>query len=315
MTEPNQTVLTYFIIKGISDIPQLQVLIFLLVLLIYLITLGGNTAILLLVCWDSHLHTPMYFFLCNLSVLDVSAINVTLHKIFAIFISGDKTVSFLACMVQVCIFLWLSGNELLLLTAMSYDRYVAICDPLRYRTVMNLKVCCLLALFCWLWSLVQILPPVFILASFSCYSSIEINHFFCDIAPLMKLSCSDTSSLELVILTEGVLLSTFTPFVLTFTSYVFIIITIMRIKTNTGRRKAFYTCSSHLTIVIILYVILVCQYMVPTSASMLNYNKLFSMFNTAAVPMLNPLIYSLKNKDVQASARRMLRYCHVALMY
>ncbi|XP_063289474.1 olfactory receptor 5V1-like [Pelobates fuscus] len=312
MSEPNQTVLSYFVIKGFSDVPQLQVLIFHLVLLIYLVTLGGNVAILLLVCWDSHLHTPMYFFLCNLSVLDISSINVTLHQIFANFIIGQSTVSHMACMVQVCMFSWFSGNELVLLTAMSYDRYVAICNPLQYPLTMNLRFCIRMAMFCWMWSLGLVIPPVIILARFSCYISNKINHFFCDIIPLMNLSCSDTSILELLIFTEGVLFSTFTPFILTFTSYVFIITTIMRIKTNTGRRKAFYTCSSHLTIVIMLYVILICQYMVPTSTSASKYNKLFSLFNTAGVPMLNPLVYSLKNQDVKSAAKRILKCCKMA---
>ncbi|XP_053330054.1 olfactory receptor 1019-like [Spea bombifrons] len=307
MMQLNQTMLAFFIIQGISDVPGLQVPIFLMVLVIYLLTLVGNMTILLLVCSDPQLHKPMYFFLCNLSILDLSSINVTLHNTLAIFISGDRKVSFLGCMAQVCMFSWLSGNELILLTAMSYDRYVAICKPLRYPTLMNQRVCVLLAVTCWVFSLIQVLPPVFILAKFSCYTSNKINHFFCDIVILMRLSCSDTSVLELLIFTEGVLLSTFTPFVLTFTSYVFIINAIMRIKTNNGRRKAFHTCSSHLTVVTLLYVILVCQYLTPTSTTTLDFNKFFSLFNTAAVPMLNPLIYSLKNKDVKLAARRRLK--------
>ncbi|KAM8952796.1 olfactory receptor 6C74-like [Pelodytes ibericus] len=307
MRETNQTTWNYFIIIGISDVPELQVLIFLLVLLIYLLTLGGNITILLLVFLDPHLHTPMYFFLCNLSILDMSSISVTLNKIFIIFISGDRTISFLSCMVQLCMFSWLSGNELILLAAMSYDRYVAICNPLRYSMVMNHRVCVLLTAFCWTLSLAQVLPPVVILARLSCYTSNAVNHFFCDIIPLMKLSCSDTSILKLLIFTEGAVLSTLTPFALTFLSYVFIITTILRINTSTGRRKAFYTCSSHLTVVLLLYVLLTCQYLMPTSTNSLDANKFFSLFNTAAVPMLNPLIYSLKNKDVKSAAKRRLQ--------
>ncbi|XP_075042018.1 olfactory receptor 5AR1-like [Mixophyes fleayi] len=306
MDQNNQTMLTYFIIKGVSDVPELQVLIFLLVLLIYLVTLGGNMTILLLVCLDPRLRTPMYFFLCNLSVLDMSSTTVTLHKVLSIFVTGDSTVYFTACMVQVCIFSWLSGNGLILLTAMSYDRYVAICNPLHYPSVMSDRVCVVLATFCWSLSLIQILPPIAILARFSCYTSCIINHFFCDIVPLMNLSCSDTSLLKLLIFTEGVLLSTFTPFLLTFISYMFIIAAIMRIRSSNGRSKAFYTCSSHLTVVTVQYTTLVCQYLTPIGT--FKSNKLLALFNTAMVPMLNPIIYSLKNKDVKSALERKLNY-------
>ncbi|XP_063289472.1 olfactory receptor 6C1-like [Pelobates fuscus] len=308
MEMTNQTKVTFFIIKGISDVPALQAPIFLLVLLIYLLSLGGNMAILLLVCLDHHLHTPMYFFLCNLSIMDMSSITVTVHKIFAIFISGQRTVSFLNCMVQFYIFSCLACSELLILTAMSYDRYVAICKPLHYPMVMNQVVCVLLAISCWVLGFLEVVPYVALLSKFSCYKSNIINHFFCDLVPLMNLSCSDTSVLQILTLVEGLLLLSLSPFLLTFVSYIYIINTILRIRSSTGRRKAFYTCSSHLTVVILLYVTLVFQYLRPTSAETLDANKLFSLFNTAAVPLLNPLIYSLKNKEVISASRRMIKF-------
>ncbi|XP_068103859.1 olfactory receptor 6C1-like [Hyperolius riggenbachi] len=306
MNEKNVTMVTYFILTGISDDPESQALTFLLVLLIYLITLGGNMTIVFLVCLDFHLHTPMYFFLCNLSVLDISSSTVTLHKNLVIPLTGDNAVSFISCMAQVSVFSWLSGNELMLLSAMSYDRYVAICRPLHYSTVMNSKVCVVLATSCWTFSLLQILPALIILSQFSCYASNIIDHFFCDFVPLMKLTCSDTSILQLLIFTEGVLLSTFTPFLFTFISYMFIIATIIKIKSNVGRSKAFYTCSSHLTIVTLQYTTLVCQYLTPSGT--FKSSKLLSLFNTALIPMLNPLIYSLKNKDVKSALLRKLKY-------
>ncbi|XP_075690622.1 olfactory receptor 6C1-like [Rhinoderma darwinii] len=306
MENNNQTLVTFFIMKGISSNPKLQVLIFLLVLLIYLFTLGGNMTILLLVCLDPHLHTPMYFFLGNLSILDISSSTVSLHKILLAFLTGDSNISFLCCIIQFYIFSCLACNELLILTAMSYDRYVAICKPLRYAVIMNSKVCAMLAMVCWVTSFIEVIPYVALLSKFSCYKSNIINHFFCDLVPLLSLSCSDTSTLKLLSLIEGLLLLSLTPFVLTFTPYVFIIASILRIRSNTGRRKAFYTCSSHLTVVVLLYVTLVCQYLRPTTADSLESNKLFSLFNTAAVPMLNPLIYSLKNRDVKSSLRRRL---------
>ncbi|XP_018419665.1 PREDICTED: olfactory receptor 2AP1-like [Nanorana parkeri] len=302
----NKTLVAYFILKGISDVSKLQVPIFLLVLFIYLITLGSNLTILLLVCLDSKLHTPMYFFLANLSILDISSVTVTLHKVLITFETGYNIVSFTDCMEQVYIFSWLSGNELILLTAMSYDRYAAICNPLQYSTVMRRSVCVGLAIFCWSFSFLQILPAMILLSQFSCYTSNIINHFFCDIMPLLSLSCSDTSTLELLIFTQGLLLCTFIPFLLTFISYVFIIATIMRIKSSTGRSKAFYTCSSHVTVVTLHYAILVCQYFTPSGT--LKFGKLLSLFNTAVVPMLNPLIYSLKNKDVKSALQRQLKY-------
>ncbi|XP_075053838.1 olfactory receptor 8D1-like [Mixophyes fleayi] len=301
MNVTNQTTRTYFIIKGISDVPMLQIPIFLLVLFIYLLTLGGNMSIFLLVCLDPRLHTPMYFFLCNLSALDMSCSTVTLHKILISFLTGDKTVSVHACMTQMFIFISLVCNELLILTAMSYDRYVAICNPLRYSAVMRPCVCAGMAGVCWVLGIVESIPHIVLISRFTCYKTQEINHFFCDLLPLVKLSCNDTSLSEFLIFICGLLLSTF-PFLLTFIPYTFIIQTILSIRT--GRHKAFYTCSSHLTVVILLYLTLIYQYMRPASMDTLESNKLFSLFNTAAVPMLNPLIYSLKNKDVKFALRR-----------
>ncbi|KAM4641812.1 olfactory receptor 8A1-like [Discoglossus pictus] len=293
--------------KGISDIPGLQTPIFLLVLLIYLIILGGNLTILLLVCLDRHLHTPMYFFLGNLSLLDMSSTTITLQSTLVTFITGDNTVSFLGCMWQMFIFSCMVQNELFLLTAMSYDRYVAICNPLHYPMIMRYRVCVLLVVVCCLVSLIRATPYSVLLAEYPCYVSNVINHFFCDLVPLMKLSCSDTFVLEMLILTEGMLITLLTRCSLTFISYVFIIGTILKIRSSTGRSKAFYTCSSHLTVVLLLYLTLFCQYMRPVSTDSLESNKLFSLFNTAIVPMLNPLIYSLKNKDVKSALRRQLK--------
>ncbi|XP_063289473.1 olfactory receptor 6C74-like [Pelobates fuscus] len=304
----NQTPITYFIIKGISEVPELQVMVFLLVLFVYLITVSGNMTILMLVLVDPHLHTPMYFFLGNLSFLDIFCLTITLHKILLTFMSGDKTVSFFNCMAQMYLFSSLTCNELLLLTAMSYDRYVAICNPLYYHMMMNSKICFLLAVICWVLGFVEVIPHMSVISRFSCYKSNEINHYFCDILPIMKLSCSDTTVLKLVIFIEGLLVVSFTPFVFTFISYVFIIATILRIRSSTGRQKAFYTCSSHLTVVIILYMSLCCQYLRPSSTDTLDSNKVFSLFNTAAVPVLNPFIYSLKNKDVKSAAKRQLKW-------
>ncbi|KAM5145549.1 olfactory receptor 8G17-like [Mantella aurantiaca] len=303
----NHTTLKYFIIKGITDVPELQVMIFFLVLTMYLITLGGNLTILLLICLESHLHTPMYFFLGNLSILDICSTTITLHNIFVIFVSRNRIISFIVCLIQMFIFSSFSCDSLFVLTAMSYDRYVAICKPLHYTMVMNRKVCILMASICWVLGFSQIFPIFIYLSKFTFYKSNEINHFFCDIVPLIKLSCTDTSSLELYILINGLFLSIF-PFLLTLFSYIFIILSILKIHSSSSRHKTFSTCSSHLTVVALLYITLGCQYLKPTWQGNLDPNKMFSLFNTATVPMLNPLIYSLKNRDVKLAMRKTFKY-------
>ncbi|XP_075690608.1 olfactory receptor 1N1-like [Rhinoderma darwinii] len=303
--QANQTPIKYFIIKGISDDPQLQLPIFLLVLLIYLFIICGNLTILI-ACQNPQLHTPMYFFLGNLSILDISCSTITLHKILIHFIAGDKTVSFAACMVQMHMFGSLASINLLILVAMGYDRYVAICKPLRYHMVMSTGICAILASACWVLGSIQVIPFTVLVCRFSCYSSIEINHFFCDIMPVIKISCNDTSFLEKLFFIEGLLTVILTPFLLTFLSYIYIIHAILKIRSSSGRLKAFYTCSSHLTVVILLYTTLFSQYLTPNLRITLESKKLFALFNTAAVPLLNPVIYSLNNKDVKRALKQIL---------
>ncbi|KAG8543863.1 hypothetical protein GDO81_023524 [Engystomops pustulosus] len=306
MSSSNQTLPMYFILSGISNVPEMQLPIFLLVLLTYLLTLGGNMTIFLLVCLDDHLHTPMYFFLCNLSILDMSSSTVTMHRVFSSFITADTKISFWACMVQMYFFASFTSDELLLLTIMSYDRYMAICRPLHYHTVMCLKFCSKLTAICWAIGFLQVLPLVVMLSNITCFRTIEINHFFCDIMPLIRLPCRNISVLELYNFINGLILAIL-PFFLTFIPYIFIVIAILKIRSSTGRRKTFYTCSSHLTVIILLYTSLVCQYLQPESTSDQGSSKLYSLFNTAAVPLLNPLIYSLKNKDVKEALKRRRR--------
>ncbi|KAM5145564.1 olfactory receptor 8A1-like [Mantella aurantiaca] len=305
MNSYNQTIVSYFILRGISDDSELQAPFFLLVLVIYLVTLGGNMIIVLLICLHHHLHTPMYFFLANLSIFDISCSTATLHRVLINFLLGDKRISFSCCIAQMYIFSGLTSNELLLLSAMSYDRYVAICNPLSYQMDMNPRVCLVLAAVCWSVGLVQVLPIAVVLSVSPCYKSNEINHFFCDMIPLIKLLC-DISFIELFIFINAVFNATF-PFFSTFAPYIPIITSILRIRTSIGKRKAFYTCSSHLAVVFLLYSTLICQYLKPTSMDNEDSNKLFSLFNTAALPILNPLIYSINNKDVKSALKKSLR--------
>ncbi|XP_063288421.1 olfactory receptor 5V1-like [Pelobates fuscus] len=310
----NASGLTHFIFAGISEYQEMQAIVFMLVLIIYLLTIGGNVTIFFLIFMDPLLHTPMYFFLCNLSCLDLMYTTVTLHRILFTFLSGNSSIMFSECFIQLYFFMSLVGIELLLLTAMSYDRYVAICNPLRYTALMNHRVCIALVATCWILGFLDTIPFTYIVYGFTCYVSNTINHFFCDLLALMKLSCSDTSVLEHAILTEAAF-SGLTPFLLTSISYVCIIKTILSIQTATGRRKAFYTCSSHLTVVILFYVTLSCLYLRPTSMFSLDSDKLLSLVYTAVVPMLNPLIYSLKNKDVKRALTSVLKRYQVSKLW
>ncbi|KAM5145588.1 olfactory receptor 8D1-like [Mantella aurantiaca] len=302
MEETNLSVTTYFIIVGISDLPMLRFAISLLILFIYLITLGGNTMIFLLVCFDHHLHTPMYFFLSNLSILDICCSTNNLQNTLISFMSSNNSVSHLHCVIQIFLFLSLTSGELLLLTAMSYDRYVAICNPLGYNIIMNCRICALLAITCWIWGALESFPILLELLKLTCYKSNKINHFLCDIMPVMKLTCSDTHFLNLYIVSAVIV--GVCPFLLTVISYVFIIVSIIKIHSTTGRLKAFYTCSSHLSVVILLYTAIFFQYMSPYTYSNFDSSKVPSLFVTAVVPFLNPLIYSLKNRDVISALRR-----------
>ncbi|KAG8553013.1 hypothetical protein GDO81_003221 [Engystomops pustulosus] len=292
-----------FRLKGISDAPELQVLIFLLVLLIYLLDVGVNLTMLLLVCLDVHLHTPMYFFLSNLAIIDISSSTTALHRIFIMIATQNHTVSKLACMTQLCFFCMLTSCEFSILAAMSYDRYVAICRPLHYHTIMSRRLCGLLASVTWIFGCLELFPTALFTSRFTCYISNEIDHYFCDVLPIRDITCSDTSNLDFYILIVANLNMTISLF-LTVTPYVFIIASILRISSSAGRSKAFYTCSSHIMVVVMFYFSIVFQYILTVSGINMGSNKMFSLLNTAVIPMLNPIIYSLKNKDVKSALRR-----------
>ncbi|XP_073456988.1 olfactory receptor 8G17-like [Aquarana catesbeiana] len=307
MQQTNETELTYFVIKGISDDPHLQLPIFILVFFIYVVTLGGNLTILLLVIIDIKLHTPMYFFLANLSIMDISSATVTQHKILAIYLTKNRTISYLDCMTRVYFYSSVTASELLMLSVMSYDRYLAICKPLHYSASASIISCVFLTFACWILGFLQVIPYIILLSNISCYRSNLINHFFCDLTSVMKLSCSNIQALEILILTEGLLMLNLTPCLLTFIPYAFIIISILKIKSISGKQKAFYTCSSHLTVVVILYFSLGCQYLKPVSKDSQMSDKLLSFLNSTVVPLLNPLIYSLRNRDVKAASVKIIK--------
>ncbi|XP_063794684.1 olfactory receptor 13F1-like [Pseudophryne corroboree] len=303
----NVTGITFFVLAGVSDVPKVRLAIFLFVLITYVMTVGGNVTIMSLILLDHALHTPMYFFLSNLSCLDIIYTSITLHRILFSFVSGDKNIVFSDCMVNLYCFMSLSGIEVLILTVMSYDRYVAICNPLHYQMVMSRRVCIMLSALCWIFGFLEMSPVTYISYRLSCYTSNVINHFLCDLMAIMKLSCSDTSLLEmtlLIVVAEGGLI----PFLLIIISYINIICAILKISSATGSCKAFYTCSSHLTVVFLYFVTACCLYLKPPSMINLDSDKFISLVYTAVVPMLNPFIYSLKNKEVKVALSHLFKH-------
>ncbi|XP_030066617.1 olfactory receptor 5V1-like [Microcaecilia unicolor] len=294
----NHTKVTEFIILGFYELPEMQLFLFLLFLIIYLMCLTGNLLIIFTVCSDSHLHSPMFFFLSNLSFLEICYVTVTVPKLLAVLIAQNKTISFMQCMIQMYLFLACTDTEFYLLTAMAYDRYVAICKPLHYTIIMNKKVCIILAIVSWTIAFLNPVSYVTLMSqSFFC-SSNKINHFFCDATALMSLLCSGTYAIETLTYIEGSLLG-FTPLILTVISYVYIISAILKIQSAKGRQKTFSTCSSHLTVVLLFYGTSFGVYMRPKSAYSMDLNKLFTVVYITVIPLLNPLIYSLRNKELK----------------
>ncbi|XP_031761674.1 olfactory receptor 5M11-like [Xenopus tropicalis] len=297
-----------FIIQGFSDTPELQIPLFVLILGIYLIILLGNLIIFLVISCNPHLHTPMYIFLQNLSLIDISFTSDILPNLLHILLTKENSISFLGCMTQMYVFLSLASSEYFLLTAMAYDRYVAICDPLHYIARMSRKHCAGLITAAFTVGFGATASFVVLVSRLSYCASHLINHFFCDISPLLKLSCSSTFIVELLIYINGTLLF-FSSFLLILTSYIFIISAILKIKSSDGRKKAFSTCASHLACVITLYGTVFCLYMRPTTSYSLKRDKFFSLLYIVLGPVLNPLIYTLKNTDFQSFLNKLRKKC------
>ncbi|KAM4663478.1 olfactory receptor 1G1-like [Discoglossus pictus] len=273
------------------------------VLLIYLLTVLGNMIIVLLVCLVSQLHTPMYFFLFILSIQDIVYVSAIMPKLLAITITADTSISYLGCMTQLFLFTFCVVAEFFMLTSMAYDRYVAICIPLHYSLIMNKKVCTLLASATWFIAFLNSWLFSLTMSSYSFCNSQDINHFFCDVKAMLQLSCDDTTNLINIIFAEGVLFG-FLPFALILTSYVYIISTILKIRSAAGRLKTFSSCSSHLTIVVIFYGTALSLYLKPESEQSMELDKLLTMLYVAVVPMLNPIVYSLRNKQVAEAFKK-----------
>nr|XP_006214196.2 olfactory receptor 10AG1-like [Vicugna pacos] len=294
-----------FVFLGFSDLPNLQGLLFGLFFLVYIFILTGNGLIIIITRVDSVLQTPMYFFLANFSSLEICYVSVTLPRILVNLWTQDRSISLLSCATQMCFFLVLGATEAFLLAVMAYDRYVSICSPLHYPLVMNHKMCVQLAVGAWLSGVpVQIGQTCQVFSLPFCGSN-QINHFFCDIPPLITLACGDTSLNEMCVYVVAVLFAMI-PFLLILGSYIKIISTILKLPSATGRSKAFSTCSSHLIVVLLFFGSVTITYLRPKSNHSAGSDKTLSVFYTIVTPMLNPMIYSLRNKDVTAALKKLL---------
>ncbi|XP_069083552.1 olfactory receptor 8U9-like [Pleurodeles waltl] len=301
----NHTSVTEFILLGITTYIELEVLLFVIFMLVYILTLLGNSLICLLVVTDPHLHTPMYYFLCNLSFVDLCYSSSTTPNMLTDLISVQKTITFSGCVVQLfCVSLF-GNSEGVLLGVMAYDRYVAICKPLLYPVIMNQKTCVHFAVATYLWSVLSAVgETILTFRLYFCRSNI-IDHFFCDFSPLLKLSCSDTTTNELVIFILVSFVCISSCGIIT-TSYCYIISTILRIQSLKGRYKAFSTCASHFILVSLFFGTIFIMYLQPQSSSSKTQSKVLSLFYTVIIPMLNPMIYSLRNHDVKRALRKLV---------
>ena len=301
----NQTASSDFILMGIFSHTPTHIFLFSLVLGIFTVALLANTVMVLLICLDRRLHTPMYFLLSQLSLMDLMLICTTVPKMARNYLSGRKSISVAGCETQIFFYVSLLGAECFLLAVMAYDRYAAICYPLQYPQLMNWNVCGLLAASSWILGVFDGIVDIAATLSFSYCGSREIPQFFCDITALLRLSCTDTSTFETLVFICCVVMLLF-PLSLIIISYTRVIITVIRMSSGEGRHKAFTTCSSHLVVVGMYYGAAMFIYMRPTSNRSPAQDKMVSAFYTILTPMLNPLIYSLRNKDVAKAFSRVL---------
>ncbi|XP_031229310.1 olfactory receptor 8K3-like [Mastomys coucha] len=303
MDKHNFTMVTEFILVGITDRPELQAPLFGLFLIIYLITLVGNLGMIILTMVDSRLQTPMYFFLRHLATTDLGYSTAVGPKMLRNFLVEQNTISFYFCAVQLSFFSMFIVSEFFILSAMSYDRYVAICKPLLYNVIMSQRVCWVLVAIPYVYSIfVALIVTINIFSSSFCGHNI-ISHFYCDGLPLISLLCSNKKESEMIILILSTINLISSPVVI-LVSYLLILRAILRMNSAEGRQKAFSTCGSHLTVVTVFYGTLIFMYVQPKSSHSLNTDKVASIFYTLIIPMLNPLIYSLRNKDVQYALRK-----------
>ncbi|XP_075701004.1 olfactory receptor 5AS1-like [Rhinoderma darwinii] len=303
MEVSNLTYPSVFILCGLSDVRYLKVACFIVVLVMYMITLSGNLLLIILVRINPTLQTPMYFFLCNLSFIDICFSTAIVPKILVNTLAKDRSISLLGCAAQMYFSLALGSTECFILAVMAYDRFAAICRPLHYNTIMNKKLCTALAAGSWCVCFMNSAIHVVLTFQLPYCRSHQVNHFFCEMPPFLRLSCKDIWLNEIAMYISAGIIA-MCSFFLTLISYIHIISTILKIRSSHGRHKAFSTCASHLTVVTLYYGTIMFMYLRPRATSLPETDKTVSIFYTAVTPMLNPIIYSMRNKDVKGAVKK-----------
>ncbi|XP_065272153.1 olfactory receptor 14A16-like [Emys orbicularis] len=303
----NQTAVTEFLLLGFSDVRELQILYFVVFLVLYLLSLVGNLLIFIAIALDHHLHTPMYFFLMNLSILDLGSISVTIPKSMANSLMNNRSISYSACVAQVFLFAFFASADYAILTVMAYDRYVAICQPLHYETVMNRKACVQMAASAWISVILYSALHTGNTFAISFCGGNMVDQFFCEIPQLLKLACSDSDLSEVGFLIFSLFLC-LSCFVFIIVSYVQIFTTVVRIPSEQGRHKAFSTCLPHLIVVSLLFFTTTFPYLKPISSPPSVLNLLVAGLYSVLPPMMNPIIYSMRNKELKGALRKLIRW-------
>ncbi|XP_037356667.1 olfactory receptor 1361-like [Talpa occidentalis] len=304
MDTDNQTRVTEFLLMGFSETPEQEEGLFWLFFCTYLVTILGNSLIILAISCDSHLHTPMYLFLAILSFVDIMASSVTIPKIMANHILGSKSISYVGCMTQMYFFITFTNMDGFLLSVMAYDRYVAICCPLHYTMIIRPKLCILLVSVSWVITNLHALLHTLLMVRLTFCSNNAVYDFFCDPYAMLNISCSDTFINDLVVFTVGALIF-MTPFTCIIVSYGYIFSNVWKLPSAQGIRKALSTCGSHITVVSLFYGAILGVYMHPSS-TFSTYDKVATVIFTMLTPMVNPFIYSLRNRDMKEALRKLI---------
>lgn len=301
----NQSFPHHFILIGLSTDPHIQPLLFITFLSMYIFTVLGNVLIIIMVRISTQLQTPMYFFLSNLSLIDLCFSTTIVPKLLINTLSEDKSISFLGCAAQMYFHLALGGTECIILSIMAYDRYIAICNPLCYHATMNMRLCVILSAVTWIFNFLNSIFYAVITFQLPYCRSNQVNHYFCEMPPLFRLSCKDTLWNEIAVYISAAIVG-FCAFVLTLLSYVQIISTIFKMHSTNGRKKAFSTCTSHLCVVSLYYGTIVFMYLRPRGSYSVERDRIVSILYTAVTPMFNPIIYSIRNNEVKGTLKKIL---------
>ncbi|XP_001142910.4 olfactory receptor 2W1 [Pan troglodytes] len=309
MDQSNYSSLHGFILLGFSDHPKMEMILSGVVAIFYLITLVGNTVIILASLLDSQLHTPMYFFLRNLSFLDLCFTTSIIPQMLVNLWGPDKTISYVGCIIQLYVYMWLGSVECLLLAVMSYDRFTAICKPLHYFVVMNPHLCLKMIIMMWSISLANSVVLCTLTLNLPTCGNKLLDHFLCELPALVKIACVDTTTVEMSVFALGIII-VLTPLILILISYGYIAKAVLRMKSKASQRKAMNTCGSHLTVVSIFYGTIIYMYLQPGNRASKDQGKFLTLFYTIITPSLNPLIYTLRNKDMKDALKKLMRFHH-----